>query len=95
IIMVDLPPSNNAANLPIDEAEEEVVEEMDEDAMEVDDDGEEEGEDNVENKSEVINLYEEVDPLNRPPPGFDEESKFAPPAIPVVDANLEPIPLIV
>nr|GEY08813.1 hypothetical protein [Tanacetum cinerariifolium] len=75
--------------------DEEEVEEMDEDEMEVDDDGKEDGEDNIENDAEVINPYEEVNPLNRPPLGSDEESEFAPPDIPVVDANLELIPLIV
>ncbi|GJV07957.1 hypothetical protein Tco_1345613 [Tanacetum coccineum] len=64
----------------------------DEDEMEVDDNGEEDGEDNIEDDAEVINLYEEVDPLNRPPIGSNEESEFAPLATPVVDANLELIP---
>ncbi|GJW57770.1 putative reverse transcriptase domain-containing protein, partial [Tanacetum coccineum] len=77
-----------------DDDEEEEVEEMDEDEMEVDDDGKEDDEDNVEEEVEVINPYEEVGPLNRLPSGSDEESEFAPPAISVVDANLEPIPLI-
>ncbi|GKA05633.1 putative reverse transcriptase domain-containing protein [Tanacetum coccineum] len=78
-----------------DDDEEEEVEEMDEDEMEVDDDGEKDDEDNVEEEVEVINPYEEVDPLNRLPPSSDEESEFVPPAIPIVDANLEPIPPIV
>ncbi|GJS75412.1 hypothetical protein Tco_0725293 [Tanacetum coccineum] len=74
-----------------DDEEEEVVEEMDEDEMELDDDGEEEGKDNVEDEAEVINLYEEVDPLNRPPPGSNKESKFAPPAIPVSSSTRAPL----
>nr|GEW93923.1 hypothetical protein [Tanacetum cinerariifolium] len=78
-----------------DDDEEEEVEEMDEDEMEVDDNGKEDGEDNVEDEVEVINPYEEVDPLNRPPPGSNEEFEFTPPAVPVVDGNLEPIPPIV
>nr|GEX57374.1 reverse transcriptase domain-containing protein [Tanacetum cinerariifolium] len=92
IIMVDLPPPNNAADLPEDEPvhpepapvihDPAPVEEIDEDEMEVDDD------------AEVINQYEEVDPLNRSPLGSDEESEFAPQAIPIVDANLKPIPPI-
>nr|GEX36894.1 hypothetical protein [Tanacetum cinerariifolium] len=78
-----------------DDDEKEEFKEMDEDEMEVDDDGEEDGEDNVDDDAEVINPYEEVDPLNRPPLGSNEEFKFAPPAIPVVDANIETIPPIV
>ncbi|GJW03507.1 hypothetical protein Tco_1562363 [Tanacetum coccineum] len=78
-----------------DDDEEEEVEEIDEDEMEVDDDSKEDGEDNVDDDAEVINPYEGVDPLNRPPPGSDEKSEFTPPVILVVDANLEPRPFIV
>nr|GEU90887.1 hypothetical protein [Tanacetum cinerariifolium] len=78
-----------------DDDEEEEVEEIDEDEMEVDDVDEEDGEDNVNDDAEVINPYEEVDPLKQPPLDSDEESEFAPLAIPFVDANLEPIPPII
>nr|GFA94037.1 hypothetical protein [Tanacetum cinerariifolium]GFB06644.1 hypothetical protein [Tanacetum cinerariifolium] len=55
--------------------------------MEAEEDEEEEieAEDNVDDDAEVINPYEEVDPLNRPPPGSNEKSEFVPPAILVVD----------
>nr|GFA80175.1 hypothetical protein [Tanacetum cinerariifolium] len=55
--------------------------------MEAEEDEEEEiqVEDNVDDDAEVINPYEEVDPLNRPPPRSNEESEFVPPAILVVD----------
>ncbi|GJT44919.1 hypothetical protein Tco_0953634 [Tanacetum coccineum] len=43
----------------------------------------------------VINAYEEVDPLNRPPPASDEETEFAPPIVPIVDADDEPIPPVI
>ncbi|GJY09944.1 hypothetical protein Tco_0378129 [Tanacetum coccineum] len=46
----------------------------------------------VEEDGEVINAYEEVDPLNRPPHASDEETKFAPLIVLIVDVDDEPIP---
>ncbi|GJZ91117.1 hypothetical protein Tco_0663044 [Tanacetum coccineum] len=43
----------------------------------------------------VINPYEEVDPINRPPPTSDEESEFAPPMVPIVDVNDESVPPVI
>ncbi|GJT37984.1 hypothetical protein Tco_0937849 [Tanacetum coccineum] len=42
--------------------------------MEMDEDDEDNGGDDNEDEAEVINAYEEVDPLNRPPPTSDEET---------------------
>ncbi|GJT17446.1 hypothetical protein Tco_0876152 [Tanacetum coccineum] len=67
-----------------DELEEDRVGDDDEEEMEMD-----------ENDEEVINPYEEVDPLNRPPPISDEESEFAPPVVPIFDANDELVPTII
>nr|GEY56455.1 hypothetical protein [Tanacetum cinerariifolium] len=61
--------------------------------MEMDD--EDEGDNNDEDDVEVINPYEEVDPLNRPPPTSDEETKFSPLVVPIADADDEPIPTII
>nr|GFD06898.1 hypothetical protein [Tanacetum cinerariifolium] len=67
----------------------------DEEEMEVDEDDGENGGNDDEDKAEVINPYEEVDPLNQPPPTSDEESKFAPPVVLIVDANDKPVPLVI
>nr|GFB12781.1 putative reverse transcriptase domain-containing protein [Tanacetum cinerariifolium] len=45
-----------------------------------------------EEDAEVINLYEEANPHNRPPPTSDEETEFAPPVVQIVDADDIPIP---
>nr|GEX36692.1 hypothetical protein [Tanacetum cinerariifolium] len=50
---------------------------------------------NDEDDAEVINPYKEVDPLNQAPLAFDEETKFAPPMVPIADANDEPRPLVI
>ncbi|GKF58010.1 hypothetical protein Tco_0171547, partial [Tanacetum coccineum] len=71
-----------------DDEEEEEEEEMDED-------DEDNGGNDNEDKAEVINAYEEVDPLNRPPPTSDEETEFTPPVVPIVDVDDEPIPPVI
>nr|GEX13743.1 hypothetical protein [Tanacetum cinerariifolium] len=78
-----------------DELEEDVVVDDDEEEMEVDEDDGENGGNDDEDEAEVINPYEEVDPLNRPPLTSDEEYEFAPPVVLVVDANNEPIPPVI
>nr|GEW63257.1 putative reverse transcriptase domain-containing protein [Tanacetum cinerariifolium] len=45
--------------------------------------------------AKIVNLYEETDLANKPPPNSDEESKFSPPARPVTDVNHESIPPII
>ncbi|GJS99270.1 hypothetical protein Tco_0820440 [Tanacetum coccineum] len=75
-----------------DEVEEDGVDDEDDEEMEMDEEDEDDGVNDNEDKAEVINAYEEVDPLNRPPPVSDEETEFAPPVVPVVDANDDPIP---
>nr|GEX42936.1 G-type lectin S-receptor-like serine/threonine-protein kinase At4g03230 [Tanacetum cinerariifolium] len=72
-------PNNNNGWL-----EEELEEEEDE-AME----------DHDKDDAEVINLYEEADPHNRPPPTSDEETEFAPPVVQIVDVDNIPIPPVV
>nr|GFC62800.1 hypothetical protein [Tanacetum cinerariifolium] len=44
-----------------------------------------------EDDTEVISPYEEADPHNRPPPTSDEETKFAPPVVHIVDVPIPPI----
>nr|GFA22698.1 reverse transcriptase domain-containing protein [Tanacetum cinerariifolium] len=63
------------------EPEEEEEEEKENEAME----------DDEEDDAEVINPYEEVDPHNRPPPTFDEETKFAPP-VEEPSIHIAPVP---
>ncbi|GKC67886.1 hypothetical protein Tco_1100484, partial [Tanacetum coccineum] len=58
------------------------------------DDDDDELEEDVD-EAKVINPYEEADPLNRPPPTSDEEFEFAPPVVPIVDANDELVPPII
>ncbi|GJS82883.1 putative reverse transcriptase domain-containing protein [Tanacetum coccineum] len=77
-----------------EELEEDGVGGDDEEEIEVDEDDENGGNDD-EDDVEVINAYEEVDPLNRPPPTSNEESEFAPPVVPIADANDEPVPLVI
>nr|GEU55559.1 hypothetical protein [Tanacetum cinerariifolium] len=48
-----------------------------------------------EDDAEMINLYEEVDPHNRPPPTFDEEVEFAPPVVQIANADDVPIPPVI
>ncbi|GKG00591.1 hypothetical protein Tco_0302281, partial [Tanacetum coccineum] len=78
-----------------DELEKDVVGDDDEEEMEVDENDEENGRNDDEDEAKVINLYEEVDPLNRPPPTSNEEFKFAPPMVPIVDANDELVPPVI
>nr|GFC09093.1 hypothetical protein [Tanacetum cinerariifolium] len=52
-------------------------------------------EDDDEDDAEVINPYEEVDPHNRPPPTFDEETEFALPVVQIADVDNIPIPPVV
>nr|GEV53613.1 hypothetical protein [Tanacetum cinerariifolium] len=68
---------------PEEEPEEEEIE--DEDMV----NGEEEDD------AEVINLYEKVDPHNRPPSTSDEETEFAPPVVQIADADDVPIPPVI
>nr|GEU99579.1 ribonuclease H-like domain-containing protein [Tanacetum cinerariifolium] len=49
--------------------------------IEMDEDDEDEGENDNEDEAEVINAYEDVNPLNRPPLTSDEETEFAPPVV--------------
>ncbi|GKC63893.1 putative reverse transcriptase domain-containing protein [Tanacetum coccineum] len=78
-----------------DELEKDVVGDDDEEEMEVDENDEENGRNDDEDEAKVINPYEEVDPLNRPPPTSDEESEFEPSVVPVVDANNELVPPVI
>nr|GEU86176.1 putative reverse transcriptase domain-containing protein [Tanacetum cinerariifolium] len=48
-----------------------------------------------EDDDEVINLYQEADPHNRPPPTSGEETKFAPPVVQIADADDVPIPPVI
>ncbi|GJV12091.1 hypothetical protein Tco_1353632 [Tanacetum coccineum] len=79
-----------------EELEEDGVDD-DDDEEEMDEDEDDEDNDGNDNKDEakVINTYEEVDPLNRPPPTSEEETKFAPPVVPIVDVNDEPVPPVI
>nr|GEV35246.1 putative reverse transcriptase domain, ribonuclease H-like domain, aspartic peptidase domain protein [Tanacetum cinerariifolium] len=45
-----------------------------------------------EDDAEVIHLYEEAYPHNRPPPTSDKETEFAPPVVQITDADNVPIP---
>ncbi|GJW26951.1 hypothetical protein Tco_0040762 [Tanacetum coccineum] len=72
---------------PDEDSEEEPIEQLE---MEIDENDEENGGNDDEDDAEVINPYEEADPLNRPPPTSDEEFEFAPPVVPIVDGNDEP-----
>ncbi|GJS08703.1 putative reverse transcriptase domain-containing protein [Tanacetum coccineum] len=67
----------------------------DDEEMEMDEEDEDDGVNDNEDEAEVINAYDEVDPLNRPPPASDEETEFAPPVVPIVDADDEPIPPVI
>nr|GFB47378.1 hypothetical protein [Tanacetum cinerariifolium] len=52
-------------------------------------------EDDEEEDAEVINLYEEADPHNRPSLTSDEETEFAPPVIQIADVDNIPIPPVI
>ncbi|GJW37568.1 hypothetical protein Tco_0060488 [Tanacetum coccineum] len=78
-----------------EEVEEDRVDDKDDEEMEMDEDDEDNDGDDNEDEAEVINAYEEVDPLNRPPPTSDEETEFAPPVVPIVDVDDEPIPPVI
>ncbi|GKA43726.1 hypothetical protein Tco_0736450 [Tanacetum coccineum] len=92
-------PSGNMNGWLIEDDDEEVgedgVEDKDDEEMEMDEEDEDDGVNDNEDEAEVINAYEEVDPLNRPPPTSDEETEFAPPVVPIVDADDEPIPPVI
>nr|GEV13097.1 hypothetical protein [Tanacetum cinerariifolium] len=45
--------------------------------------------------AEVINLYKEADPHNRPPLTSDKETEFAPPVVQIADADDVPIPHVI
>ncbi|GJS31807.1 putative reverse transcriptase domain-containing protein [Tanacetum coccineum] len=103
--MANPPPPNHAVDLPKDElvhpepapaAQDNMngwLEEDDEDEMEVEEDDEmnDEIEDDVDD-AEIINPYEEADPLNRPPPYSDSEPKTT--ATPIGHATLQLLPPI-
>ncbi|GKD95666.1 hypothetical protein Tco_1379563, partial [Tanacetum coccineum] len=74
-----------------EEIEEDGVDDDDDKEMDMDEDDEDNGRNNNEDEAEVINAYEEVDPLNRPPLTSDEEIEFAPPVVPIVDVDDEPV----
>nr|GEX58922.1 hypothetical protein [Tanacetum cinerariifolium] len=76
-----------------EELEKDKIGDDNDEEMEMDD--EDEGDNNNEDDVEVINPYEEVDPLNRPPPTSDEETKFSPLVVPIADADDEPIPTVI
>nr|GEU58274.1 integrase, catalytic region, zinc finger, CCHC-type, peptidase aspartic, catalytic [Tanacetum cinerariifolium] len=78
-----------------EDLEEDVVGDDDEEEMEVDEDDGENGRNDDEDKAEVINPYEKVNPLNRPPPTSNDDSEFAPPVVPAIDANNEPVPPVI
>ncbi|GJT99969.1 putative reverse transcriptase domain-containing protein [Tanacetum coccineum] len=78
-----------------EEVEEDGVDDEDDEEMEMDEEDEDDGVNDNEDEAEVINAYEEVDPLNRPPPASDEETEFTPPIVPIVDTDDEPIPSVI
>ncbi|GJU26010.1 hypothetical protein Tco_1164631 [Tanacetum coccineum] len=92
-------PARNMNGWLIEDDDEEVgedgVEDEDDEEMEMDKEDEDDGVNDNEDEAEVINAYDEVDPLNRPPPAFDKETEFAPPVVPIVDADDEPIPPVI
>ncbi|GJS14939.1 putative reverse transcriptase domain-containing protein [Tanacetum coccineum] len=78
-----------------EEVKEDGVDDENDEEMERDEDDEDDGANGNEDEAEVINAYEEVDPLNRPPHTSDEETEFAPPVVPIVDVNDELIPPVI
>nr|GFB87558.1 hypothetical protein [Tanacetum cinerariifolium] len=95
IIMENVPPPNNNPNVPeeepiLDQAPATLIgfyasmDWWDEDMV-----------NNEEDETEVINPYEEVDPHNRPPPTYDEETEFAPPVVQIAVADVVPIPHVI
>ncbi|GKA38748.1 putative reverse transcriptase domain-containing protein, partial [Tanacetum coccineum] len=60
---------------------------VDDEEIEMDEEDEDHGGDDNEDEAEVINAYKEVDPLNRPPPTFDEETEFVPHIVPIADVT--------
>nr|GFD15896.1 hypothetical protein [Tanacetum cinerariifolium] len=97
IIKENLPPPNNNPNSPeeepiLDQAPAALVgfapqwiEEEEKEAMVNDE----------EDDAEVINLYEEANPHNRPPPTSVKETEFAPPVVQIADADDVPIPPVI
>ncbi|GKE51016.1 hypothetical protein Tco_1486172, partial [Tanacetum coccineum] len=86
-------PARNMNGWLIEDDDEKVEEDgVDDEEIEMDEEDKDNGGDDNEDEVEVINAYEEVDPLNRPPPTFDEETEFVPPVVPIADVNDEPIP---
>nr|GEV18624.1 hypothetical protein [Tanacetum cinerariifolium] len=78
-----------------EELEEDEVDNDDDEEIEMDEYDEDEGENDNEDDAEVINAYEDVDPLNRTPPTSDKETEFAPPVVLIVDVNDEPVPPVI
>nr|GEY97826.1 putative late blight resistance protein homolog R1B-23 [Tanacetum cinerariifolium] len=76
-----------------EELEEDEIGDYNDKEMEMDD--EDDCENNDKDDVEVINPYEEVNPLNRPPHTSDEETEFAPPIVSIADGDDEPIPLVI
>ncbi|GJT04650.1 hypothetical protein Tco_0839112 [Tanacetum coccineum] len=78
-----------------EELKEDKIGDDDEEEMEMDENDRDNNGNNDEDDAKVINPYEEVNPLNRPPSTSDEETEFAPPVVPTADANDEPVPLVI
>nr|GFC52789.1 hypothetical protein [Tanacetum cinerariifolium] len=68
---------------------------VDDEEMEMDEEDEDDGVNDNEDEAEVINVYEEVDPLNRPPSISNEETEFAPPVVPIADVDDVPIQAVI
>nr|GEW78248.1 hypothetical protein [Tanacetum cinerariifolium] len=77
------------------EVEEDGVDDVDDEEMKVDEEDKDDGVDDNKDKAKVINAYEDVDPLNRPPSTSNEETEFAPPVVVIADVNNEPIPPVI
>ncbi|GKB52016.1 hypothetical protein Tco_0902769 [Tanacetum coccineum] len=91
-------PEGNMNGWLIEDDDEEIEEhgvDDDDEEMEIDEDDEDNGRNDNEDEEEVINAYEEVDPLNRPPTTSDKETEFAPPVVLIVDVDNEPIPPVI
>nr|GEW57856.1 hypothetical protein [Tanacetum cinerariifolium] len=94
-------PAGNMNRWLIEDDDEEVedgvdnVDDEDDKELNVDEEDEYNGVDDNEDEAEVINAYEEVDPLNRPPPTSDEETEYAPPVVSIDDVKNEPIPHVI
>ncbi|GJR35933.1 hypothetical protein Tco_1211617 [Tanacetum coccineum] len=87
--MISQPEGNMNGWLVEDDEDEEKEEEEDE---EMNEGGEENNDDD---DAEIINPYEETDPLNKPPPTSDDESEFAPSVVHVANDNGMPVPPVI